>query len=124
MQQITQMIRQIDRDRNGYITTSEMDDILKEVYPMAFKNKCFKAIFRPFTAIQNPILLNYNQFRDFVNSVVKPAPLNNDESKLAAKGIISVADLFKSRKAPQPEDDSETKSISRSYQSNANLTGN
>jgi len=27
------MIRSIDRDRNGYVTTTEMDDILKEVYP-------------------------------------------------------------------------------------------
>lgn len=36
MPQVTTMIRSIDKQRNGYITTSEMDDILKEVYPVAF----------------------------------------------------------------------------------------
>lgn len=51
--------------------------------------------------------------------------MNNEDSKLAAKGVISVADIFKSRKALQPENEaSETKSVARSYQSNANLTGN
>lgn len=51
--------------------------------------------------------------------------MNNEDSKLAAKGVISVADIFKSRKALQPENEaSETKSVARSYQSNANLSGN
>lgn len=33
MKDIQQIIRSIDRDRNGYVTQTELDDILKEVYP-------------------------------------------------------------------------------------------
>ena len=33
MQTIMTMIRYIDKDKNGCVTTSEMDDILREVYP-------------------------------------------------------------------------------------------
>jgi len=39
------MIRSIDKDRNGYITSSELDDILKEVYP-DLKNKDLKRLIR------------------------------------------------------------------------------
>ena len=63
-----QMIRTIDKDRNGYITTSEMDDILKEVYPEELKNKKLKHLFKPFESIQNPILMEYKAFRDFILS--------------------------------------------------------
>jgi Ca2+-binding EF-hand superfamily protein len=33
MQKIMNLIRFIDKDKNGFITTSEMTDILKETYP-------------------------------------------------------------------------------------------
>ena len=33
------IIRQIDKDRNGYITSSELDDILKHHYPKELQNK-------------------------------------------------------------------------------------
>jgi hypothetical protein len=31
--QIMSMVREIDKDHNGYITTTEIDDILKILYP-------------------------------------------------------------------------------------------
>lgn len=75
LSKIMLMIRSIDKDRNGYVTTSEMDDILKEVYPEKFGLKDLKPLLKVFTSIQNPILLDYNKFRDAlmlaVNSVLE-----------------------------------------------------
>jgi Ca2+-binding EF-hand superfamily protein len=51
MQGIMTMIRYIDKEKNGCVTTSEMDDILREVYPTQLKGKCFKHILKVFTAI-------------------------------------------------------------------------
>jgi Ca2+-binding EF-hand superfamily protein len=51
LSKIMLMIRGIDRDRNGYVTTSEMDDILKEVYPDQFAKKDLKPHLKVFTSI-------------------------------------------------------------------------
>lgn len=60
------MIRSIDNDRNGYITSSELDDILKEVYP-DLKNKDLKRLIKPFCSVSNKILVDYGRFKSFVN---------------------------------------------------------
>jgi Ca2+-binding EF-hand superfamily protein len=49
MNDISQIIRGIDKDRNGYITRNELDDILKEVYP-ELKTKDLMRIIAPFTS--------------------------------------------------------------------------
>lgn len=66
MQKIMNLIRFIDKDKNGFITTSEMTDILKETYPAKLKDKEFKHLYKPFCSIQNPILLDYKRFREFI----------------------------------------------------------
>lgn len=65
------MIRGIDKDRNGYVTTNEMDDILKEAYPEKLNNKDLKPFLKLFTSIANPILLDYSKFRDTVQAGIK-----------------------------------------------------
>jgi Ca2+-binding EF-hand superfamily protein len=67
------MIRGIDRDRNGYVTVNELDDILKEVYPETFGNKNLKPYLKPYASIANPILLDYSKFRDTIQVMVKDA---------------------------------------------------
>ena len=37
--EIMRMIREIDRDRNGYVTVTELDDIFKISFKTQFKNK-------------------------------------------------------------------------------------
>lgn len=51
LSKIMLMVRGIDRDRNGYVTTNEMDDILKEAYPEALANKNLKSILKIYTSI-------------------------------------------------------------------------
>lgn len=41
-------IKEIDKDNNGYVTCTELDDILKLNYPKKLKKMSFKAIFKPF----------------------------------------------------------------------------
>lgn len=78
LSKIMLMIRGIDKDRNGYVTTSEMDDILKEVYPEKFGLKDLKPHLKVFTSIQNPILLDYYKFRDALMIAVNSTVVVND----------------------------------------------
>jgi Ca2+-binding EF-hand superfamily protein len=57
-------IKQIDRDGNGYVTSTELDDILKLTFPEELTNKRLKPIFKDFASIQNRILIDYKKFRD------------------------------------------------------------
>jgi Ca2+-binding EF-hand superfamily protein len=44
-------IKQIDRDGNGYVTSTELDDILKLTFPEELTNKRLKPIFKDFASI-------------------------------------------------------------------------
>jgi Ca2+-binding EF-hand superfamily protein len=64
--QVMQMIYEIDKDANGYVTTTELDDILKILYPLELGNKRLKYILKPFCSSANKVLLDYKQFRKFM----------------------------------------------------------
>ena len=66
-------IRYIDKDNNGYVTLTELDDILKLHYPK-LQNKDLLSIIRKHRSVQNKILIDYRKFRDAVK-----ANLNNSE---------------------------------------------
>jgi Ca2+-binding EF-hand superfamily protein len=63
-------IKQIDRDGNGYVTSTELDDILKLTFPEELTNKRLKPIFKDFASIQNRILIDYKKFRDRLLSLI------------------------------------------------------
>lgn len=44
------IIRHIDKQRNGYVTNTELDDILKEVYP-ELMNCDLSHLYSPFASI-------------------------------------------------------------------------
>jgi len=69
MKDIQHIIRSIDRDRNGYVTRNELDDILKEVYP-DLRNKDLMRLIKPFCSVSNKILVDYGRFKSFVNDLV------------------------------------------------------
>jgi Ca2+-binding EF-hand superfamily protein len=57
-------IKSIDRDGNGYVTNTELDDILKLTFPDELPYKRLKPLFKEFASIQNRILIDYKKFRD------------------------------------------------------------
>jgi hypothetical protein len=71
MLQISNMIRQIDKDRNGYVTTQEIYDILREVYSVRLAKADLSKIVKPFASIQNPILVDYGSWRDWILQTVE-----------------------------------------------------
>ena len=51
-------VRTIDKDHNGYITTTEMSDILKLHYPQ-LRSADLNCIVKRFRSIQNKVLIDY-----------------------------------------------------------------
>lgn len=57
-------IGDIDKQRNGYVTSAELDDILKIVYKRELAGKDVKPLLKRFASIQNRILIDYKMWRD------------------------------------------------------------
>jgi Ca2+-binding EF-hand superfamily protein len=70
MREVMLMIKQIDKDHNGYVTLTELDDILKIRYE-SLKNKDLSLVINKFASIQNRILIDYKLFRDWVQACFK-----------------------------------------------------
>ena len=51
MVHIMKSIKDIDKEHNGYVTSTELDDILKIYYKKELGDKNLKEIFRPFASI-------------------------------------------------------------------------
>lgn len=65
MVDIMRRIKDIDKEHNGYVTVTELDDILKICYKKELADKNLKTIYAPFASIQNKILIDYKKFRDY-----------------------------------------------------------
>jgi Ca2+-binding EF-hand superfamily protein len=63
---IMRAIKDIDKEHNGYVTSTELDDILKLSYKKELSDKNLKLMFKPFSSIQNKILIDYKKFRDYL----------------------------------------------------------
>jgi len=48
---IMKSIKDIDKEHNGYVTSTELDDILKICYKKELTDKNLKEIFKPFASI-------------------------------------------------------------------------
>ena len=68
------MIHEIDKDCNGYVTSTELDDILKILYPNELQNKNLKPILKPFCSSANKVLLDYKHFRKFMVEQIAADP--------------------------------------------------
>jgi Ca2+-binding EF-hand superfamily protein len=44
-------IKEIDKEHNGYVTSTELDDIIKLSYPQKLKNYNLKQMFKPYASI-------------------------------------------------------------------------
>ena len=87
------MIKEIDPDRNGYVTQTELDDIMKLKYAELEKRDLIPIISK-YCSIQNKILIDYKKFKDFL--VKGMEIMKAKESMIAASKQSSR--LLKSRK--------------------------
>lgn len=69
--EIIRIIKEIDKQRNGFVTSTELDDILKIVYKDELYNKDLIPIIRQYASIQNRILIDYKKFRDHIVTEIK-----------------------------------------------------
>ena len=60
-------IKEIDREHNGYVTTTELTDILHIVLPI-LKTKNLTQVLKPYASIANKVLIDYKRFK---NDIVK-----------------------------------------------------
>ena len=75
------IIREIDKDRNGYVTSNELTDIIKMIYPKDLKAAILEPIFKKFASSANQILIDYKQFRDWLRLEVHEL-LSNQKKEL------------------------------------------
>lgn len=66
MHQIFRIIKDIDKDNNGYVTNQELDDIFKMNYESELGNRDLKPVFKKFASLQNRILIDYKKVKDFL----------------------------------------------------------
>jgi len=57
------LFRHIDKQRNGYVTNTEMDDILKEIFP-ELANSDLSDLISPFSSIQSKVLVDHKLFKN------------------------------------------------------------
>ena len=65
LREIFVKIREIDKQRNGFVTELELDDIIKLVYT-DLEEYDISNIIRPFCCRENKILIDYKKFRTHV----------------------------------------------------------
>ena len=77
-------IKEIDSEHNGFITQTELDDILKMHYPEELEDKDLMPIIKRFASIQNKILIDYKRFRDCIMTQIH----KNKQAKKAKNGSL------------------------------------
>lgn len=78
MEEIMRTIKEIDKDHNGYVTRTELDDILKMYYPPELDEKDISLIIKRFGSIQNKILIDYKSFKKWINESIATQGDNDD----------------------------------------------
>jgi Ca2+-binding EF-hand superfamily protein len=64
--EIIRTIKEIDKQHNGFVTTTELDDILKMYYKEDLGDKDLRQIMKKYASIQNRVLVDYKLFRDSI----------------------------------------------------------
>lgn len=85
IKEVVRTIYEIDKQRNGYITTTELDDILKLNYKEKLANKDLRLMMRKYASIQNRVLVDYKAFRDSILSQLRALGEQEFNDKASAK---------------------------------------
>ena len=63
LKSIVLTIKEIDKDHNGFVTSTELDDIIKLYYRKELMNKDLLPFINKFSSLQNRILIHYKSFQ-------------------------------------------------------------
>ncbi len=95
--ELMKIVNSIDKEHNGYVTQTELDDILKHIFSLPksmsltpkektptksnkseidemtsnLKNYDLKHLYKPFSSSANRVLIDYKKFRDFIKEGLK-----------------------------------------------------
>ena len=78
LKEISHAIREIDPDRNGFVTNQELDDILRVNYGADMNGKHMLDVIKQFASEANALLIDYNLFKKWIYS--KTRGVSMDES--------------------------------------------
>ena len=70
LKEIALAFREIDPDRNGFLTQQELDDIFRESYREQMAGKNMFGLVKEFRSATNKILVDYNRFKKWVYSAL------------------------------------------------------
>lgn len=88
MLDIMRRIKEIDRDFNGYVTSTELDDIIRLSYGKKLVGMNLMQIFKKYASIQNQILIDYRTFRDDILKQLKVTPTAESDKKTQIIGLL------------------------------------
>ena len=71
LKEIALAFREVDPDRNGFVTQQELDDIFRENYKEQMVGRHIFTVCKDFRSITNKILVDYNKFKGWLNSKLK-----------------------------------------------------
>jgi hypothetical protein len=98
LKEVALAFREIDPDRNGYVTQQELDDIFRENYSRQMEGKNMFGVIKGFLSITNKILVDYNKFKSSLFNRLKEHKRalkdRNDDSRQKAR-IIDILSTTK-----------------------------
>jgi hypothetical protein len=72
------MVKGIDKFHTGFVTQTELDDIIKIICP-DLVNRCLRKVIIPFCAVQNRILVMYRNFFEYILTSLKKLDFDYQE---------------------------------------------
>jgi hypothetical protein len=67
MTELLRYCREINPEKNSMVTVTELDDILRILYPEELEGRDLSTIYEPFCQPSNKILIDYKAFREWLN---------------------------------------------------------
>lgn len=93
LKEIALAFRQIDPDRNGFVTQQELDDIFRESYKIQMERRHMFGLMKDFRSETNKILVDYGKFKKWVYSLLQSRK-KMDKLKLTDPGQALVESYF------------------------------
>jgi hypothetical protein len=83
LKEVMLSIKEIDKDKNGYVTRTELDDIIKLHYKESLSDRNLTPIINKFSSISNKILIDYKAFRDWLKEMQMRTEIKDKLSQTA-----------------------------------------